>query len=943
MGDVMRLFMKRTQGQKISREALQKTRGKKALRLLLSLLMVALLMPYLPAYAVDEPSTSQQEGTFTTLSEAVDAGAVARVPSDPETYVANEIIVVLAGESAETSELFSVEESLVEISKTDAVVETELLSPDLDGSSTALVELPADVSVADALLQLANDESVAFAQPNFRYTLFDDEGFEDEPTAEDASGWEPLQVTDDPLANDANQWWLGAVKAYDAWDVQKTNGAVTVAVIDTGARLSHKDLKNNIHPLAYDAYRKQLLQKSVDNGLIGDGGDDNGHGTHVAGIVAAQANNTLLGAGVSYNAKILPVAVVGPGSSITTVTVRHAYDYVIAHRYDANIRVVNISLGEYGSNGDDTQIHNKIIEAKNAGILTVCAGGNGSRSDKCYPSDYDEVTSVVSVNKSLSYSNFSDHNAFKDVAAPGGENLPGNFILSTSRSGDDATESRYGTSMAAPVVSGIAALLFARNPGLTPAEVQQALYDTAEDLGASGRDDYYGHGLVNAQDALASVTASYIVTLNPNGGSVSPASVIIGDGAAVGTLPTPVRTGHTFSGWFTAASGGTPINTATTVTANTTYYAHWTINTYTITLNAQGGFVSPTTTPRTYGAVVGTLSTPTRTGYVFEGWYTAASGGTKVAATTQVTGHVTYYAQWAANNLAGSVITLSSALNRSRVIDITGASKTQGAYPVLWDNAYKANQRFRLEASGTGYYLIRNVNSKLVLDIYGGQLRNEGSIIQWSVTGGDNQKWKLIANSNGSYTIVSKANERFCIDLPGSSSARDTRPILYERGSNKANQQFYFDVASPALTNGIYTLASAAASSSRFIDIEGSSSKDGAEAILWSKTSGNNQKFRLAYDTSTGYYTITGVGSNKLLDVYGASLFEGASVIQWSPNGNFNQQWHIAPATAGDYAIYSASSGLVLDVYGGSTTPGSSIIMWPYRGAANQRWVLKSS
>jgi uncharacterized repeat protein (TIGR02543 family) len=948
---MMKLYRRQTQkGETTRKAASKKTAGQKALSLLLALLMVALLAPQAPVYAVDEPLAPQQEVAFATLSEAEDAGAVAKVPSDPEAYVDNEVIVVLAGEDTETSELASVEESLVEVSETDSAIETELLSPDLDGSSTALVELPVDVSVADALLQLANDESVAFAQPNFRYTILDDEGFGveldpevfDESSSEDPPALEPLATTtNDPLANNTSQWWLGAVKAYDAWDVQKVAGAVTVAVIDTGARLTHSDLKNNIlQDLAWDVSRGQLLSESVRKGQISNGGDPNtlgshsGHGTHVAGIIAAQANNSQLGAGVSYNAKILPISVFSE-SSTSTVTLRSAYDYVILHRQDANIRVVNMSLGGYDSEDNDTALHNKIIQAKNLGILTVCAAGNGNTSATCYPSDYDEVISVVSVNQSLERSYFSDYNNAKDIAAPG------ELIRSTSYSADDATELKSGTSMATSVVSGIAALLFAKNPTLTPAQVQQILCDTAADLGDSGRDDYYGYGLVNARAALDG--APHIVTFDPNGSgaSVTPTSVVKNHNESIGTLPIPVRTHYTFDAWYTAATNGTKITDATTITANVTFYAHWTPNPYTITLNPQGGSGAPASVTRTYGSAVGNLTpNPARAGYTFDGWYTQPSGGTKITSSTTVIANVTYYAQWANNNLAGSVVAISSALDRSRVIDIAGASKAQGASPVLWDNGYKANQRFRLEAAGSGYYLIRNVNSGLVLDIYGGQVRNEGAIIQWIETGGDNQKWKLVLNANGSYTIASKANERFCIDLPGGSSARDTRPILYERGTNKANQQFYLDVASPSLTNGVYTISSSAASLSRFVDIEGASGKDGAQAILWSKTSGNNQKFRLTYEASTGYYTIVGVSSSKLLDVYGASKSAGASVIQWGPNGNFNQQWHIASATGGSYVIYSASSGLALDVYGGSTTPGASIIMWTYRGAANQRWVF---
>jgi uncharacterized protein YkwD len=294
------------------------------------------------------------------------------------------------------------------------------------------------------------------------------------------------------------------------------------------------------------------------------------------------------------------------------------------------------------------------------------------------------------------------------------------------------------------------------------------------------------------------------------------------------------------------------------------------------------------------------------------------------------------------DNLAGSVVTISSALDRARVIDVAGASRAQGAGLTLWDNTSKANQRFRLEAAGAGYYLIRNINSGLVLDVSGAQMRNGAALIQWAPNGGDNQKWKFVANANDSYTIVSKADERFCVDLAGGSSALSTKPILYERGADKANQQFYVDSVTRPLADGIYTLASAA-SASRLIDIEGASRKDGAQAILWSNNGNDNQKFRLVYDTSTGYYTIVSVSSGCALDVYGASTSEGAHVIQWASHGNFNQQWYIASAAWGTWAVRSAATGMVLDVYGGSTSAGAPLIMWTYHGGANQRWVFASA
>ncbi len=143
---------------------------------------------------------------------------------------------------------------------------------------------------------------------------------------------------------------------------------------------------------------------------------------------------------------------------------------------------------------------------------------------------------------------------------------------------------------------------------------------------------------------------TYTVTFNANDGGVSQTSKTVTYGLTYGTLPTPTRTGYTFKGWFTAASGGTQV-TATTkvaITANQTLYAQWTANTYTVTFDANGGSVSPTSKTVTYNSTYGDLPAPTREGYDFNGWFTSSSGGTKVLADAKVTvaGAQTLYAQW---------------------------------------------------------------------------------------------------------------------------------------------------------------------------------------------------------------------------------------------------------------------------------------------------------
>ncbi|MDR0850998.1 MAG: InlB B-repeat-containing protein [Clostridiales Family XIII bacterium] len=141
----------------------------------------------------------------------------------------------------------------------------------------------------------------------------------------------------------------------------------------------------------------------------------------------------------------------------------------------------------------------------------------------------------------------------------------------------------------------------------------------------------------------------YVVSFNANGGTVSEPSRSVEENKAIGTLPTPTRTDYAFDGWFTAATGGTAISAATTVTAAVTYYAHWTpVVKYTVSFNANGGTGTEATRQVANNSAIGTLPTPTYSGYTFNGWFTAASGGTQISAATTVTGDVTYYAQWTA-------------------------------------------------------------------------------------------------------------------------------------------------------------------------------------------------------------------------------------------------------------------------------------------------------
>lgn len=146
------------------------------------------------------------------------------------------------------------------------------------------------------------------------------------------------------------------------------------------------------------------------------------------------------------------------------------------------------------------------------------------------------------------------------------------------------------------------------------------------------------------------------ITFNPNGGYLADADKTryVPVGSALGTLPTPIRTGYTFLGWFTAASGGTQVTDSTVITESTdvTYYAHWSKNNVYAMLDAAGGTCDPAILEVTVGGTYAALPTPTRPNYSFDGWFTAASGGTQVNDATTVTSTVdhTLYAHWTAHS-----------------------------------------------------------------------------------------------------------------------------------------------------------------------------------------------------------------------------------------------------------------------------------------------------
>jgi len=278
-------------------------------------------------------------------------------------------------------------------------------------------------------------------------------------------------VPDDPKLG--SQWGLAKVQAESAWD-SALGLNITIAIVDTGVDYNHPDLTGKVI-LGHDYVSNDEDPK-----------DENDHGTHVAGIAAAVANNAIGVAGMAPSANILAVRVLDRNGNGFLSAIASGITYSVDH----GAKVINLSMG--GTTGS-TVLQDAVDYAANHGVVVSCAAGNDSRMTMLFPAQYDSCTSVTATDQNDARASFADGGPGLDLSAPGVG------ILSTIRGG--AYDTWSGTSMSAPFVSGLAALL--SSEGLDRAGIISTMTATADDLGAPGYDTTFGFGRINAAAALA--------------------------------------------------------------------------------------------------------------------------------------------------------------------------------------------------------------------------------------------------------------------------------------------------------------------------------------------------------------------------------------------------------------------------------------------------------
>ncbi len=346
---------------------------------------------------------------------------------------------------------------------------------------------------------------------------------------------EPLYIyksavtPNDPLYS--TQYHLNKISSPDAWDIKKGDLDISVAVVDTGVDWDHADLDSNIWTNIADSWADPSdptsgNSKDTDkNGFIddykgwdfvdinsssllsrcqsrgedcltrdNDPMDDYGHGTHVAGISSAVTNNSTGVAGAAWNVSIMPIRA-GAAGYLETDDIVAGVQYAVDNGAD----IINAS---WGSSYESSLIRNVINYSRDNGVLWVAAAGNSNSQSAHYPSMFNDVIAVASTTSSDYRSSFSTYGSWVDVAAPGSS------IYSTTTRRSVVGNSTYGymsgTSMASPVVAGVAALLKSQNPSLELDELRNKVITNVDNIYSKNKNyqNMLGHGRINSEKVL---------------------------------------------------------------------------------------------------------------------------------------------------------------------------------------------------------------------------------------------------------------------------------------------------------------------------------------------------------------------------------------------------------------------------------------------------------
>lgn len=343
----------------------------------------------------------------------------------------------------------------------EGIEEIEVIAPQVE-----LLTFENHINLEQVKRALESDPAVDYVEPNYERQLF--------------------SIVNDPYYS--NQWWIPHVKAERIWMYIGTQREkIVVAVIDSGIDMTHEDLKGRIEPDGYNFHANNTIVT-----------DRNGHGTSVAGVIAAESGNSRGGAGIAgpYDVSILPLKISDTSNNSKVSDSIKAIDYAIERK----VSVINMSLGGPGF----SKLENEAVQrAVDAGIIVVAAVGNSALTGNSifYPASYEQVISVGAVDKSNLRASFSNYNSYVDLVAPG--------VAIYTTSLNDSYRQVSGTSFSTPIVAGTVAMMKGLKPNLSNSEITELLTSTAKDLGVPGRDDHYGAGVLDVGQLVVALNLGF--------------------------------------------------------------------------------------------------------------------------------------------------------------------------------------------------------------------------------------------------------------------------------------------------------------------------------------------------------------------------------------------------------------------------------------------------
>ncbi|MBM3266455.1 MAG: S8 family serine peptidase [Candidatus Sericytochromatia bacterium] len=414
-----------------------------------------------------EPKIEQPSQVVGNNSAAIGAPPIEMIDKDTPKEEPKEAASYVAGANIVPNQLVIALKPGMSLARKVQAVGTRTVSAVDVGVTYQTIELPPGMSVEDGLAMYQGDPAVATATTNRVYSLTN------------------TTLPNDPMAKD--QWGYQAIKGPETLGRYVDARNITVAVLDTGVDYTHPDLAGRVMiGWNFAGGNKDVMDRF-------------GHGTHVAGIIAAAANNGVGMAGVCSTCNIMAIKVLGDNGEGSTSTVMEGIKYAA----DYGARVINLSLGSSDTTVDPA-LSQAISYARSRGVLVVAAAGN-NRGDVGSPANDPGAIAVSSTSKWFWFwewtSWYSNRGPKVAVSAPGGS-IWSLAPLGPNRTGRTGYAQLSGTSMAAPFVSGEAALIWATHPTWNASNVEARIYQSVEDKGATGRDPNYGYGRIRLDMAI---------------------------------------------------------------------------------------------------------------------------------------------------------------------------------------------------------------------------------------------------------------------------------------------------------------------------------------------------------------------------------------------------------------------------------------------------------